>query len=212
MEEYLQSQDWPYLNRYQTENNTLSPLGHGKKRVVFMGDSITESWSVVCPNFSSEKSYINRGIGGQTSPQMLVRFRADVIALKPSVVLVLAGANDIAQNTGPSTLEMIADNIFSMAELAKANNIKVILCSVLPVFDFYWKQGLEPAEKIVTLNKMIHDYADAHEIVYLDYYSVLVDEQKGLKSMYSEDGVHPNKSGYEVMAPLAKEAIRLALK
>ena len=212
MTEYLQSQDLPYLNRYQTENDKLSPLKLGEKRIVFMGDSITELWSVVHPSFFSEKSYINRGIGGQTSPQMLVRFRADVIALKPSVVVLLAGANDIAQNTGPSTLEMIANNIFSMAELAKANNIKVILCSVLPVFDFYWKQGLEPAEKIVTLNKMIREYADANEIVYLDYYSAMVDEQKGLKSMYSEDGVHPNKSGYEVMTPLAKEAIRLALK
>jgi lysophospholipase L1-like esterase len=212
MTEYLQSQDWPYLNRYQTENDKLSPLKLGEKRIVFMGDSITELWSVVHPSFFSEKSYINRGIGGQTSPQMLVRFRADVIALKPSVVVLLAGANDIAQNTGPSTLEMIANNIFSMAELAKANNIKVILCSVLPVFDFYWRQGLEPAGKIVTLNKMISEYAYTNAIPYVDYYSAMVDEQKGLKSMYSEDGVHPNKAGYEVMVPLAHEAIRLALK
>ena len=212
MTEYLQSQDWPYLNRYQTENDKLSPLKLGEKRIVFMGDSITELWSVVHPSFFSEKSYINRGIGGQTSPQMLVRFRADVIALKPSVVVLLAGANDIAQNTGPSTLEMIANNIFSMVELAKANNIKVILCSVLPVFDFYWRQGLEPAGKIVTLNKMISEYAYTNAIPYVDYYSAMVDEQKGLKSMYSEDGVHPNKAGYEVMVPLAHEAIRLALK
>ena len=212
MTEYLQSQDWPYLNRYQTENDKLSPLKLGEKRIVFMGDSITELWSVVHPSFFSEKSYINRGIGGQTSPQMLVRFRADVIALKPSVVVLLAGANDIAQNTGPSTLEMIANNIFSMVELATANNIKVILCSVLPVFDFYWRQGLEPAGKIVTLNKMISEYAYTNAIPYVDYYSAMVDEQKGLKSMYSEDGVHPNKAGYEVMVPLAYEAIRLALK
>ena len=212
MTEYLQSQDWPYLNRYQTENDKLSPLKLGEKRIVFMGDSITELWSVVHPSFFSEKSYINRGIGGQTSPQMLVRFRADVVALNPSVVVLLAGANDIAQNTGPSTLEMIANNIFSMVELATANNIKVILCSVLPAFDFYWRQGLEPAEKIVTLNKMILEYADANDILYLDYYSAMVDEQKGFKSMYSEDGVHPNKAGYEVMVPLAHEAIRLALK
>jgi lysophospholipase L1-like esterase len=212
MTEYLQSQDWPYLNRYQTENDKLSPLKLGEKRIVFMGDSITELWSVVHPSFFSEKSYINRGIGGQTSPQMLVRFRADVIALKPSVVVLLAGANDIAQNTGPSTLEMIANNIFSMVELATANNIKVILCSVLPVFDFYWRQGLEPAGKIVTLNKMISEYAYTNAIPYVDYYSAMVDEQKGLKSMYSEDGVHPNKAGYEVMVPLAHEAIRLALK
>ena len=212
MTEYLQSQDLPYLNRYQTENDKLSPLKLGEKRIVFMGDSITELWSVVHPSFFSEKSYINRGIGGQTSPQMLVRFRADVIALKPSVVVLLAGANDIAQNTGPSTLEMIANNIFSMVELATANNIKVILCSVLPVFDFYWRQGLEPAGKIVTLNKMIFEYAYTNAIPYVDYYSAMVDEQKGLKSMYSEDGVHPNKAGYEVMVPLAHEAIRLALK
>ena len=212
MTEYLQSQDWPYLNRYQTENDKPSPLKLGEKRIVFMGDSITELWSVVHPSFFSEKSYINRGIGGQTSPQMLVRFRADVIALKPSVVVLLAGANDIAQNTGPSTLEMIANNIFSMVELATANNIKVILCSVLPVFDFYWRQGLEPAGKIVTLNKMISEYAYTNAIPYVDYYSAMVDEQKGLKSMYSEDGVHPNKAGYEVMVPLAHEAIRLALK
>lgn len=212
MTEYLQSQDWPYLNRYQTENDKLSPLKLGEKRIVFMGDSITELWSVVHPSFFSEKSYINRGIGGQTSPQMLVRFRADVIALKPSVVVLLAGANDIAQNTGPSTLEMIANNIFSMVELATANNIKVILCSVLPVFDFYWRQGLEPAGKIVTLNKMISEYAYTNAIPYVDYYSAMVDEQKGLKSIFSEDGVHPNKAGYEVMVPLAHEAIRLALK
>ena len=212
MTEYLQSQDWSYLNRYQTENDKLSPLKLGEKRIVFMGDSITELWSVVHPSFFSEKSYINRGIGGQTSPQMLVRFRADVIALKPSVVVLLAGANDIAQNTGPSTLEMIANNIFSMVELATANNIKVILCSVLPVFDFYWRQGLEPAGKIVTLNKMISEYAYTNAIPYVDYYSAMVDEQKGLKSIFSEDGVHPNKAGYEVMITLAHKAIRLALK
>lgn len=212
MTEYLQSQDWPYLNRYQTENDKLSPLKLGEKRIVFMGDSITELWSVVHPSFFSEKSYINRGIGGQTSPQMLVRFRADVIALKPSVVVLLAGANDIAQNTGPSTLEMIANNIFSMVELAEANQIKVILCSVLPAIDFPWRKGLQPTEKIVSLNKMIREYADANDILYLDYYSVMVDNQKGLNSIYSEDGVHPNKSGYEVMSPLAHKAIRLALK
>ena len=143
---------------------------------------------------------------------MLVRFRADVIALNPSVVVLLAGANDIAQNTGPSTLEMIANNIISMVELAKANHIKVIFCSILPAIDFPWRKGLQPAEKIVTLNKMILEYADANDIPYLDYYSVMVGNQKGLNSIYSEDGVHPNKAGYEVMIPLAHESIRLALK
>lgn len=207
MTEYLQSQDWANLNRYNNDNTLLQPLDLGQKRIVFMGDSITELWSVVHPSFFYEKSYINRGIGGQTSPQMLVRFRADVIALKPSVVVLLAGANDIAQNTGPSTLEMIANNIFSMVELAEANHIKVILCSVLPAIDFPWRKGLQPAEKIVSLNKMIREYADANDILYLDYYSVMVDNQKGLNSIHSEDGVHPNKSGYEVMSTFAESAI-----
>lgn len=207
MTEYLQSQDWANLNRYNNDNTLLQPLDLGQKRIVFMGDSITELWSVVHPSFFYEKSYINRGIGGQTSPQMLVRFRADVIALKPSVVVLLAGANDIAQNTGPSTLEMIANNIFSMVELAEANHIKVILCSVLPAIDFPWRKGLQPAEKIVSLNKMIREYADANDILYLDYYSVMVDNQKGLNSIHSEDGVHPNKSGYEVMSTFTESAI-----
>ena len=172
-----------------------------------MGDSITEFWSALCPEFFAGKQYINRGISGQTTPQMLIRFRADVIALKPTIVVLLAGANDIAGNTGPSTLEMITDNIFSMAELAKAHQIKVVLCSVLPAYDFHWKPSSFPAEKIVKLNKMIQQYADANEILYLDYYSAMVDGRKGLKTVYADDGVHPNKAGYEVMNPLAEKAI-----
>ena len=142
---------------------------------------------------------------------MLVRFRPDVINLKPALVIILAGTNDIAGNTGPSTLEMILDNLISMAELAKANKIKVVLSSVLPAFDFPWKPGLQPAEKIVSLNKMIKNYADSHGIVYLDYFSSLVDERKGLKKEYSGDGVHPNEIGYKIMAPLAEAAIKEAL-
>lgn len=207
----LQMQDWPYLKKYEKENSKLPVLLSGQKRIVFLGDSITEFWSVLCPEFFAGKPYINRGISGQTSPQMLIRFRADVIALKPTIVVILAGANDIAGNTGPSTLEMITDNIFSMAELAKAHQIKVILCSVLPAYDFDWKPGSFPAEKIVTLNKNIKKYADANEILYLDYYSALVDEQKGLKANYADDGVHPNKAGYEVMAPLLEKAIEKVL-
>ncbi len=207
-----ENQDWANLNKYQTENTSIKPLDSGQKRTVFMGDSITEFWSVINPEFFAGKPYINRGISGQTTPQMLIRFPADVIALKPDVVLLLAGVNDIAGNTGPSTLEMIANNIFSMADLAKSNQIKIILCSVLPAYDFPWRQGLQPAEKIVTLNKMIQSYADAQGIPYLDYYSAMVNEQKGLKTAYSEDGVHPNKAGYEVMNPLAEKAIELALK
>ncbi len=201
----LQAQDWANLNKYQNENSTLQPLTPGQKRAVFMGDSITEGWSLT--EFFTGKPYVNRGISGQTTPQMLIRFRADVIALKPSLVILLAGINDIAGNTGPSTLEMITDNIFSMAELAKANNIKVILCSVLPAYDFPWRTGSFPAEKIVTLNEMIKKYADANGIMYLDYYSAMVDERKGLNAAYSGDGVHPNKAGYEVMEPFVEKAI-----
>lgn len=206
-----QAQDWANLNKYQNENAKLKPLEPGQKRIVFMGDSITEFWSVSSPDFFTGKSYVNRGISGQTTPQMLIRFRPDVIALKPAVVVILAGINDIAGNTGPSTLEMITDNIFSMAELAKANQIKVILCSVLPAYDFPWNTGSFPAEKIVKLNTMIKKYADANGILYLDYYSDMVNDQKGLNAAYSGDGVHPNKTGYEVMNPLVEKAIAKVL-
>lgn len=208
----LQAQDWANLNKYQNENTTLPPLTSGQKRIVFMGDSITEFWSVTNPEFFAGKPYTNRGISGQTTPQMLIRFRPDVIALKPNIVVILAGINDIAGNTGPSTLEMITDNISSMAELAKANQIKVILCSVLPAYDFPWRTGSFPAEKVVTLNKMIKKYAEANGILYLDYYSAMVDERKGLKTAYADDGVHPNKVGYEVMEPLVEKAIQSILK
>jgi lysophospholipase L1-like esterase len=202
------AQDWANLTKYQNDNASLMSVESGQKRIVFMGDSITEFWSVLSPEFFIGKPYINRGISGQTTPQMLIRFRADVIALTPSIVIIMAGTNDIAGNTGPSTLEMITDNIFSMAELAKAHHIKVILCSVLPAYDFSWKPGSFPAEKIVSLNKMIQQYADANEIMYLDYYSTMVNEQKGLNVAFSGDGVHPNKAGYEVMGPLVEKAIK----
>ena len=203
----VRAQDWPNLNKYQNENANLKPVAQGDKRIVFIGDSITEFWSVLNPEYFAGKPYVNRGISGQTSPQILIRFRADVIALKPATVVILAGINDIAGNTGPSTLEMIANNIFSMAELAKANQIKVILCSVLPAYDFSWKPNQNPAEKVVALNKMIKKYADANNILYLDYFSVMADERNGLKTAYSEDGVHPNKVGYQIMAALAEKAI-----
>jgi lysophospholipase L1-like esterase len=203
----VQAQDWPNLNKYQNENANLKPIAPGQKRIVFMGDSITEFWSVTDSEYFTGKPYVNRGISGQTTPQMLIRFRADVIALKPAIVVILAGINDIAGNTGPATLDMIANNIFSMAELAKANHIKVILCSVLPAYDFSWKPNQNPAEKVVALNKMIKNYADANGILYLDYFSAMKDERNGLKTTYSEDGVHPNKLGYQVMAPLAEKAI-----
>jgi lysophospholipase L1-like esterase len=166
----LQAQDWPYLKKYQSENASLQSISSGHERIVFMGDSITEFWKTVYPDFFVKKHYVNRGISGQTSPQMLIRFRADVIELKPSVIVILAGANDIAGNTGAATIEMIMHNIISMTELAEKNQIKVILCSVLPANLFPWKQENEnPAHKIVLLNEMIQKYANENNIVYLDY-------------------------------------------
>ena len=204
------AQDWANLNRFKAENDNQVLPTPNEKRVVFMGNSITEGWVNIHPQFFAGKFYINRGISGQTTPQMLVRFRSDVIKLKPRVVVILAGTNDIAGNTGPSTLEMIEDNIISMAQLAKANDIKVILCSVLPVYDYPWKPGLEPAPKIIALNKLIKSYADKSGSIYLDFFSSMVDERNGLKAEYSKDGVHPNEAGYNVMEPLTEAAIEKA--
>jgi lysophospholipase L1-like esterase len=199
--------DWPNFARYRADNARLSAPAADENRVVFMGNSITDGWIRFSPEFFSANNYVDRGISGQTTPQMLVRFRADVVALKPKVVVMLCGINDIAGNTGPSTLEMIEDNIASMTEIAKANNIKVILCSTLPAFDFPWRPGLQPAGKVIALNTWIKTYASKAKVHYLDYFSSLVDERNGMQSKFSEDGVHPNKLGYSVMEPLAKKAI-----
>ena len=199
------------MRRYREANAKLGLPAPGEKRVVFMGNSITDAWVDEDPGFFTGKSYIGRGISGQTTPQMLLRFRADVIALKPAAVVILAGINDIAGNTGPSTLEMIMDNIASMAELAVANKIVPILCSVLPAYECQWSPGKQPAEKVVALNKMIQSYASAHKHIYVDYYSPMVDERKGLKLMYQVDEVHPNLAGYKVMEPLVEKAIKKAL-
>jgi lysophospholipase L1-like esterase len=204
--------DWPYLNRYRDDNIKLGLPAVGEKRVVFMGNSITEGWKDLSPEFFSGRPYICRGISGQTTPQMLIRFRPDVIALKPEVVVILAGINDIAGNTGPATLEMIGDNIASMSELAKAHGIKVVLSSVLPAYDFPWNPGIYPAEKIILLNKWIKEYAFGNGFYYIDYYSSMVDERKGLKSEFTADGVHPNAAGYKVMEHLAEKEIEKALK
>lgn len=206
------AQDWGNLNRYKSDNEKLNTPASNDNRVVFMGNSITEAWVNRNPDFFEDNNYIGRGISGQTTPQMLVRFRADVIDLKPKVVVILAGTNDIAGNTGPMTLDMIFGNLQSMAELARANDIKVVLSSVLPVYDYPWKPGLEPAEKIVRLNEMIKGYAKQNDMVYLDYFSAMVDERNGLKKQLGDDGVHPNKTGYDIMEPLAKKAIAEALK
>jgi lysophospholipase L1-like esterase len=204
-------QDWANLKKYQAENASLS-TSKDPERVVFMGNSITEFWKSSSPGFFAENGYINRGISGQTTPQMLIRFRQDVVALSPKVVILLCGINDIAGNTGPSTLEMIEDNISSMVEIARSNGINVVLSSVLPAYDFPWKPGLEPAGKVVALNVWIKSYAASHKLIYVDYFTPMADERKGLKATYTKDGVHPTTEGYAVMEPLAKKGIALALK
>src|SRR4051812_2861645 len=199
--------DWANLARYRAENAQVKPAAASENRVVFMGNSITELWA---PRFNSlfpGKPYIGRGISGQTTPQMLVRFRQDVIALNPKVVVILGGTNDIAGNTGPSTLEMIEDNLASMTELAKANGINVVLVSVLPAFDYPWKRGLEPAPKIVALNAWIKQCAAKIGAVYLDLHTPMADERQGMNANLSGDGVHPNAAGYALMSPLPERAI-----
>lgn len=208
--ELNETNDWPNLRRYRNENAQLKPE---RNRVVFMGNSITDAWFNVSPEFFKvHTNYLDRGISGQTTPQMLIRFRQDVIDLYPKAVLILAGINDIAGNTGPSSLEMIENNLASMAQLAKANGIKVILCSVLPAHDFPWRAGIDPIQKIIDLNKWIKEFAIKHNFIYLDYYSATVDERKGLPAKYSKDGVHPTAAGYAVMEPMAIKAIAHALK
>jgi len=202
--------DWANLAKYRDDNARLSPPAKDENRVVFMGNSITEGWHLA--EMFPGKPYVNRGISGQTTPQMLVRFRPDVVALKPKVVVILAGTNDIAGNTGPSTIEMIEDNIASMAEIAHANGIKVVLSSVLPVFDYPWKPGLEPAPKIIALNKWIKNYAAKHGHVYVDYHSATSDSRGGMRPELASDGVHPTEAGYRVMTPLAEAAIEKALR
>lgn len=205
------TQDWPNLNKYKKANSVLTNPETGDNRIVFMGDSITEFWGTINPEFFDGKPYINRGISGQTSPQILLRFSADVIALKPAVVVILAGVNDIAGNTGPTTLEEITDTVYSMVELANENHIKVILCSVLPAFDFPWRPNQEPADKIIALNRLLTAYATANGILFVDYHKAMADDHKGLPLAYSNDGVHPNKAGYEVMATLLEKAIQFTL-
>ena len=201
-------QDWANLKRFQQENSELMLAKAHEHRVVFMGNSITEGWLSIRPEFFKNKPYVNRGISGQTTPQMLVRFRQDVIHLKPSTVVLLAGINDIAENTGPSTIEMIANNIVSMAELAKVNHINVIICSVLPANKFPWREGLKPAEKVIKLNTILKSYSKKHKLAYVNYYSAMVNDSHGLKKELGEDGIHPNKNGYLIMEPILEKAIK----
>ncbi|MEO8140468.1 MAG: SGNH/GDSL hydrolase family protein, partial [Gemmatimonadota bacterium] len=203
--------DWPNLARYRMANAELTPPAPDEARVVFMGNSITEAWAPLFPTLFPGKQYLGRGISGQTTPQMVLRFHQDVVALAPQVVVILGGTNDIAGNTGPSTLEMIEDNLAAMTEMAQANGIRVVLCSVLPVFDYPWKPGLTPAPKIVALNAWMRQYTASHGAVYLDFHSAMADAREGMRAEYSEDGVHPNEAGYGVMTAMVEPAILEAL-
>lgn len=211
------AQDWPDLNRYRDDNRSLmearrnDPAEAQKTWVVFMGNSITQNWAEMDPDFFSSHNYIGRGISGQTSPQMLLRFRQDVIGLAPKAVVILAGTNDIAGNTGPSSIEMIMDNIVSMTQLARANGIEVVLCSVLPANRYRWAPEVKPAETIVELNRQIKAYAKENQLTYVDFYTPLVDDQMGLNPAYGNDGVHPTLDGYKIMEPLVVKAIEQTL-
>jgi lysophospholipase L1-like esterase len=204
--------DWADLGHYRAENAALPPPDVAVPRVVFMGDSITEFWKVRDPAFFAHPGYVDRGISGQTTPQMLVRFRADVIALRPTVVHIMGGTNDVAGNTGPESLETIENNLISMVDLARADHIRVILASVPPAADFWWKRGQQPAPRIAALNAWMQAYADREHLVYADYYAALNDGAGGMRADYSKDGVHPNPAGYAVMDALANAAIRQALR
>ena len=198
--------DWPNMARYDAQNKEVN-LEKNKDRVVFMGNSITEGWSHYMPEMFDNQTYINRGIGGQTTPQMLLRFRQDVIALEPKLVVILAGTNDIAGNTPLKDLETVAGHLFSMAELARENDIKVILCSVIPASEYPWRKGKNPHIKIPQLNQMIQNYCDKNDHYFLDYFSAMTDGYNGLIESYGYDGVHPDDDGYRVMSELVEKAI-----
>ena len=201
------AQDFANFGRYEKQNQQVISQNIAPNSVL-MGDSITEGWFATDPGFFTKNNFVGRGISGQVTSQMLLRFREDVIKLKPKRVIILAGTNDIAENQGPISLEKVFGNIVSMAELAKANNIKVILCSVLPAYDFPWRKDMQPADKVIALNKMIKDYAQKNHITYVDYHSVLKDEKNGLPKEIAEDGIHPNKLGYEKMEAILMKNLK----
>lgn len=208
---FIHAQDWPNLAKYEDDNQKLMASSETPK-VVFMGNSITEGWCQQRPEFFEQHDFVGRGISGQTTPQMLIRFTPDVIDLKPRAVVILAGTNDIAGNTGPSTVKMITDNLSAMAQLAKANGIKVVLASILPVKEYPWSKEADAVGMIAAVNQWLKDYAKEKGFVYLDFFSTMVDAEQGLPKEYSEDGVHPNPKGYAVMEPLALDAVEKALE
>ena len=201
------AQDFANFGKYQKQNQEVISQNIVPNSVL-MGDSITEGWFATDPGFFTKNNFVGRGIGGQVTSQMLLRFREDVIKLKPKRVIILAGTNDIAENQGPISLDKVFGNIVSMAELAKANNIKVVLCSVLPAYDFPWRKDMQPSDKVIALNKMIKDYAQKNNITYVDYHNALKNEKNGLPKEIAEDGIHPNKSGYEKMEAILMKTLK----
>ncbi len=206
--------DWAGLGRYAQANQQLPAPQAGRARVVLLGNSITDSWPGADPAFfaGTPYEYVGRGISGQTSPQTLVRFRQDVLDLHPAAVAILVGTNDVAENMGPYQPQATLNNIMSMAELARAHGVRVILCSVTPASEFPWRPGLGPGPKIVALNAQIKAYAQQQHFVYLDYHAALADERQGMKAGLASDGVHPTLAGYRVMEPLLQQAVAEALK
>lgn len=204
--------DWANFIKYANQNKGVSPKQKREVRVVFLGNSIFEGWSIARPEFFNDKPYFNRGISGQVTAQMLLRFQDDVAQLQPDVLVLKAGINDIAENAGPYDQQKTLNNIKSIVQLAKANMIKVVLCSVLPANKFVWRPALQPADKVIALNKAMQDYATKEGVLYLDLYSSVVDEQKGMKAIYANDGVHPTVDGYKVLEPLVENAIRKVIR
>lgn len=199
----LSAQDWANFGRYESANAEVT----ARPKAVFMGDSITDGWASADPSFFADNNFIGRGISGQTTSHMLVRFQRDVVDLAPKYVLILAGTNDIAKNNGDITLPNILANIKSMCEIAKANKIKPVICSVLPADRFGWRPGVKPAQDIVKLNEMLKEYADSQKIMYIDYYTPLADENGGLPAKHAKDGVHPNLSCYKIMEQIVLDTL-----
>ena len=203
-----QNLDWANLSYYWEDNEQLAKKPIAEDLIIFMGDSITEEWGREYPDFFQSQSYINRGIGGQTTPQMLIRFKQDVVLLNPKTVVLLAGTNDIAGNTGPSSIDMICNNIFSMADIAHENGIRIIICSILPVFEYPWAEHIKNVpDTIEEINNKLKSFTKKNGMVYLDYYSQMVDSNRGLMGKYTTDGVHLNLKGYKVMSRVVKEVL-----
>ena len=200
--------DWPNLAKYRKANEELKGSSSGGDRIVLVGDSITEGWTEFNPGFFQENNMVNRGISGQTTPQMLIRFKQDAIHLNPKIIIINGGTNDIWGNTGPSTPDMIIDNLCSMAEIASKNNIQVVLSTILPVYQYPDRDDIiDPPKTISFINSVLQDYCNKNSLAFLDYFSPMADEKKGLRSDYGTDGVHPNKQGYSVMEQVVRETI-----